>query len=99
MGQMIRVLIVEDSAEDAELLIRELTRGGYEPAALVVDTAEAMDAALEQQTRDIIFGSYTLPRFNVAEAWGAIVEKRNPDMPSISARTIEEDVAATKGEG
>lgn len=93
MRQMIRVLIVEDSAEDAELLIRELTRGGYEPAALVVDTAEAMDAALEQQTWDIVFGDYTMPRFSGAEALG-LLRKRDPDVPFIFVSgTIGEDVA------
>ena len=40
MGTPIRVLIVEDSAEDAELTVRELARSGYDPEALRVDTAE-----------------------------------------------------------
>lgn len=55
MSQTIRVLIVEDSEEDAELLVRELTKGGYDPTVLVVDTAEKMNAALERNTWDIVF--------------------------------------------
>ena len=32
MGVPIRLLLVEDSEDDAQLLLRELKRGGYEPA-------------------------------------------------------------------
>ena len=31
MGIPIRVLIVEDSEDDADLVVRELQRGGYDP--------------------------------------------------------------------
>jgi hypothetical protein len=38
----LRVLIVEDSEEDAELIVLELKRGGYDPEYLRVDEADAM---------------------------------------------------------
>ena len=44
----LRVLIVEDSEDDALLMVHELQRGGYEPASERVDTPEAMGRALAE---------------------------------------------------
>ena len=44
----LRVLIVEDSEDDALLLLRELRRGGYETIHERVDTPEAMRQALAE---------------------------------------------------
>ncbi len=46
MGKPLRVLIVEDSEDDARLLLRELSRGGFEPACERVEDADAMSGAL-----------------------------------------------------
>jgi hypothetical protein len=43
----LRVLIVEDSEEDADLILLELKRGGYDPSYRRVDTSEHMIRALE----------------------------------------------------
>lgn len=48
MGIPLRVLIVEDSAEDAALLLCELRRGGYEPAHERVSTIEEMNRAIDR---------------------------------------------------
>ena len=47
MGVPLRVLLVEDSEDDALLLVRMLRKGGYDPAWERVDTAAAMEAALD----------------------------------------------------
>ena len=47
MSEPIRVLIVEDSEDDAFLLLREIRRGGYDPYFLRVDTPASMKSALE----------------------------------------------------
>ena len=47
MGTPLRVLIVEDSEDDAILLVRELQRGGYDVTHERVDTQAAMEASLE----------------------------------------------------
>jgi DNA-binding NtrC family response regulator len=57
-------LLVEDYEDDAALLLRELKRGGYEPLARRVETADAMLAALEEQEWDIIIADYTMPQFS-----------------------------------
>ena len=46
MPKAIRILIVEDSCNDAELLLRELRKGGFEPEYKRVETAPDMEAAL-----------------------------------------------------
>ncbi|MEK7280674.1 MAG: two-component system response regulator, partial [Nitrospirota bacterium] len=68
MGIPLRVLIVEDSEDDKELVLRELRRGGYDPVFERVDTAEAMGMALNQQTWDIIISDYSMPNFNARAA-------------------------------
>ncbi len=47
MSTLLRVLIVEDSADDTLLVVRELKRGGYAPTFERVETAETMPAALK----------------------------------------------------
>ena len=49
MGPTLRVLIVEDSEDDALLLVRELRRAGYGVTFERVDTPAAMSAALDRQ--------------------------------------------------
>jgi PAS domain S-box-containing protein len=61
------VLLIEDSPDDAELMIHELRRGGFEPTVLRVDTAETMKAALAQPW-DVVLADYSMPRFGAAEA-------------------------------
>ena len=68
MNTRIRVLIVEDSEDDALLLARELRYGGYDLEFERVDTAESMQVALEQQTWDLIITDHNMPRFNSEDA-------------------------------
>ena len=48
MGQPLRILLVEDSPEDAEILLREIRRGGFEVEHERVASADAMRAALQK---------------------------------------------------
>lgn len=68
MAVALRVLIVEDSEDDAALVLMELKRGGYEPELLRVETAAALSAALKTQAWDIIISDYILPQLNGIEA-------------------------------
>jgi CheY-like chemotaxis protein len=63
MNKKLRVLIIDDSADDTILLIRGLSRGGFEPEFERVETPEAMRAALHQ-TWDIIISDYAMPHFS-----------------------------------
>src|SRR5687768_7176824 len=68
MGRSLRVLIIEDSEEDTQLLVRELQRGGYEVEFERVETAEAMQSALTQKTWELILSDYNLPTFSAPRA-------------------------------
>jgi PAS domain S-box-containing protein len=86
-------LIVEDSEDDAQLLVRELRRGGYEVNALRVDTAEAFQQALGDGEWDVILCDFVLPTFSGDAALG-IVKARELDVPFLFVSgTVGEDVA------
>ena len=82
MNKPIRVLIVEDSEDDALLIVRQLKKGGYNPTYNQVDTAEAMSEAFEKQTWDVILCDNSMPGFNAFDAFALYKEKRL-DLPFI----------------
>lgn len=93
MSTPIRILIIEDSDNDKELLLLELRRGGYNPEYLCVETAEDMNDALDQHQWDIIISDYSMPRFSGIAAL-RIVKDRKLDIPFILiSGTIGEEVA------
>jgi diguanylate cyclase (GGDEF)-like protein/PAS domain S-box-containing protein len=64
VGKPLRVLIVEDSEDDVQLMILALKRGGYDPVYERVETAEAMGSSLREKGWDVILCDYKLPTFN-----------------------------------
>lgn len=82
MGTSIRVLLVEDSEDDAALLVRALRRGGYEPNHLRVETPEAMRSALENGEWDAIIADYVMPHFSGLAAL-RLARERQIDIPFI----------------
>ena len=100
MSKPLQVLIVEDSPDQAQLLIHELRAGGYEPTYERVETAEAMVAALERQTWDIVFSDHYLPAFNSMDAL-SILQGRELDLPFIivSGHIREEEAVAAMKAG
>lgn len=93
MGFPLRVLIVEDSEEDTQLLLEDLRQGGYEPEFERVDTAETMSAALGRQSWDIIISDYSMPRFDAPAAL-RLVQSGDLDVPfMIVSGAIGEEVA------
>ncbi|MBI4516535.1 MAG: PAS domain-containing protein [Deltaproteobacteria bacterium] len=89
----LRVLVVEDSEDDALLVIAELRRGAFEPRWMRVETAETMAAALAQQPWDVILADYEMPHFSGPAALKLVREARH-DLPFIMVSgTIGEEVA------
>lgn len=62
-GLPIRVLLVEDSEDDAFLLERAMRKGGYEPDLHRVERLGDLQQALEQQVWDVVISDYNLPGF------------------------------------
>ncbi len=92
MTKPLRLLLIEDSELDAELLLRELRGGGYDVTHLRVHTAEAMRAALGQAW-DVVLCDYHMPRFGAMAALSTLKEA-GLDIPFIMVSgTIGEDAA------
>src|SRR5258706_279456 len=93
MGVHIRLLLVEDSEDDALLLLRELKRGGYEPTHERVATEAGLAAALDRQEWDLVIGDHSMPGFSGIAAL-VLVRGRGLDVPFICVSgTITEDMA------
>jgi PAS domain S-box-containing protein len=93
MKSLLRILIVEDSEEDTQLLLRHLESGGYEIAHERVETANSLSSALDQGSWDLVFCDFTMPHFSGLAAL-EIVKKRAFDLPFIFVSgTLGEDAA------
>ena len=93
MDSTLRVLLVEDSSIDAELLVLQLSRGGFKPIWERVDTEEEMNAALDRQAWDAILSDHSMPCFSAPAAL-ALLKARNLDVPFlIVSGAIGEDAA------
>jgi signal transduction histidine kinase len=93
MGKPLNVLIVEDSENDALLLLRELKRSGYEPAYERVCTADGLNTALEKLPWDIIISDFVMPQFGGLEAL-KLIKRKGLDIPFIiTSGKISDDTA------
>lgn len=89
----LRVLLVEDCEDDAELVLRELRRRGLLSSWQRVDSAEAMRQALRNDQFDVIISDYQMPQFGAFEAL-EIARRSGLDLPFlIVSGTIGEEVA------
>lgn len=97
-ARTLRVLLVEDSENDAMLLLRELRRGGYEPLFQRVYTPEGMQRALSAaeaggEPFQIVISDYYMPRFRAPEAL-ELLRELGQDIPFIVVSgKIGEDAA------
>ncbi len=94
MSKLLRVLIIEDSEDDAELLAIELERGGYDVIHQRVDTKTDMEIALEEpQSWDIVLADYSMPQFSAIAAL-ELLKEWDLDLPFvIVSGKIGEDTA------
>lgn len=93
MSLSIDVLLIEDSEDDALLLIRELKRDGLKTSYKRVDNREELCKALEQEKWDIVISDYSMPQFNGLMALEILKEKAI-DIPFIIVSgAIGEDIA------
>jgi DNA-binding NtrC family response regulator len=94
----LRMLLVEDDAADAELLLQHFRHGGYEVSCSRVDTAEGMQSALVQGPWDVVIADYSLPGFGALPAL-SILQSSGQDLPFIIVSGVvgeETAVAAMK---
>lgn len=93
MPKPISILIVEDSDNDTELLLRELRKGGFDPEYRRVETARDMEEALRTCDWDIIVSDYSMPHFDGIAAL-KLVKRLCIDIPFIIvSANIGEEIA------
>ena len=91
METPLALLIIEDSEDDALLVVRELQRGGFDVTFRRVDTPEGMRAALAERQWHAVVCDYRMPRFDAMQAI-AIYNEHGLDVPLVV-------VSGTIGEG
>src|SRR5688572_29744582 len=100
MAPKLDVLLVEDSEDDAFLVVRELERAGYEVRHARVDTREGMEGALRDRSWDLMITDNSMPRFSADEAI-RIVSGTGMDLPVlvVSGTMSEEHAVAAMRAG
>lgn len=95
MSAPLRVLVVEDSEDDAFLIVRTLQRAGYAVTHQRVETATTMTAALTEQSWDVVIADYSLPQFSALAAL-TLLQQHQLDLPFIIVSgSIGEETAVT----
>ena len=95
MDVSLRLLILEDSEDDAALLVDELQRGGYDVSFERVDTPDALGSAVQQKDWDLVISDYSMPHFSGLDAL-SLLRARGSNLPFIfvSGTTGEETAVA-----
>lgn len=93
MAVPLRVLIIEDSEDDAVLVVRLLAKGGYQVEHRRIDSAAALAASLDRAPWDIAISDFSMPGFSGTAALETI-RQRGLEMPFIFVSgTIGEETA------
>ena len=82
MRTPLRVLIVEDNDDDAQLVLVRLRRAGYEPAYVRVDSEDSLLKALQRLDWQIVISDYAMPSFSGLKALH-ILREHDPNIPFI----------------
>ena len=95
MERELRILFLEDTLSDAELMQYELKKSGITFMADRVETRDDFLQALEEYKPDLVLSDYNLPGFNGREAL-QIVRKTHPEIPVIMVTGTLGDEAAVQ---
>ena len=95
MSRVLRVLLVDDSEDDAALVVRELRKGAYALKWERVEDAPSMRAALAREEWDLVISDWFMPAFSALGAL-AVVHEHHDDVPLVivSGTVGEEAVVA-----
>jgi len=89
----LHLLIIEDSEDDALLVIRKVRQGGYNVEYERVETAQGMEDALASHSWDLIICDYSMPSFSAPKALD-VLKSTGRDIPFIIVSgTIGEETA------
>src|SRR5690349_3304550 len=89
----LRVLFVEDSPDDVELIRRELMRHGFAVQPRVAETRTEFQTAMKEGTWDVVLSDHSMKGFSSTEALH-MLRDHDADIPFIIVSgTIGEDSA------
>ena len=92
MSRPLRLLIIEDRADDAELMLDELRRAGFAPSAERIEAEEEVLGHLTPDL-DVILADFTMPQFGTLRAL-ELLRDSGLDVPLIVVTgTVSEEVA------
>jgi serine phosphatase RsbU (regulator of sigma subunit) len=90
----LRVLLVEDSPFDAELLAARVGSGGFRLHMRRVDSRAGLEAALKDESWDVILSDHNMPGFSSTEALEMVKREKQLDVPFlIVSGSIGEEIA------
>jgi two-component system, cell cycle sensor histidine kinase and response regulator CckA len=93
-GESLRVLLVEDVEDDAELMLQELRSAGIACRSQRVQSEAALREALQHFMPDIVLSDHSLPQFSAHDALRAVRMER-PNTPVIIVTgSLDEEAAA-----
>ena len=91
--KVLKVLLVEDSADDALLLMRQIRKGGFMASFLRVEEEEKMRDALMSERWDICITDHNMPSFDSTAAL-CLIKESGLDIPTvIVSGSIGEEIA------
>src|ERR1041384_1606962 len=82
MPERLRVLLFEDSVDDADLVVRALSEAGFAIEATRVDTSTDLETALRTGHWDLILSDYHVPPLHAPDVL-RLVRRADPDVPII----------------
>jgi len=99
-SQLLSVLLVEDSEDDALLTLRELRKGGFQTHSERVDTRPDMERVLAERDWDLVICDHMMPAFSSAGALD-VMRKQAADLPFliVSGAAPEDVVTAAMRQG
>lgn len=100
MNNLLRVLIIEDSESDADLILSILGRAGYATVGERVQTADEMDAAITRQDWDVVISDFSMPQFDAFAAL-RLMQQKDCEIPFIvvSDRMTEDTAVSMMNAG
>ena len=93
MSEKLKILLLEDVPEDAELVKRQLRNEGLEFSSRLVETREDFIKELHDFKPDLIVADYSLPSFNAMEAIEIVQEQARSTPVIVCTGSVSEEIA------